>query len=154
MKWIHVIRPNKWKQNKMHRYNTSSCGFFADLHIVCAFWMIINNDKQNKMMPNLNKKNKKQLTRITNEKKKTLYVYYSLKYLLKSFTKIIYYDLSFWRHDDYRNYPTFSSLINISFLNTVQFEYCQILTNSLSLVFKLIHPTLENTARATDIMYV
>lgn len=30
--------------------------------------MIINNDKQNKMMPNLNKK-KKQLTRITNEKK-------------------------------------------------------------------------------------
>lgn len=32
--------------------------------------MIINNDKQNKMMPNLNKKKKKQLTRITNEKKK------------------------------------------------------------------------------------
>lgn len=31
--------------------------------------MIINNDKQNKMMPNLNKKKKKQLTRITNEKK-------------------------------------------------------------------------------------
>lgn len=32
--------------------------------------MIINNDKQNKMMPNLKKK--KQLTRITNEKKKAI----------------------------------------------------------------------------------